>query len=98
MTKEVEAHEAQKEKDIRSSINALSHEVAGYCNNVIVRERISVIGGIGEKKLKNCCICSEHDSVMSNMGDGKWYCQEHKSMWNLKESEKQIERGAYVNK
>lgn len=97
MVKEVEGHEAKKDRDIKGAIKDLSQEVAGYCNNVIVRGRIAVIGGLGEKKFKTCSICDEHDSVMSHMGDGSWYCRTHKTMWNLSKEEKQIERGAYVN-
>lgn len=90
MIKDAEMHEAKKENDVRGKLKDLSHEVAGYCDRVIVKGAITTIGGIGNGKKRVCSICSERDSVMSFMPDSNWYCQKHKSSWDSNKKQKEL--------
>lgn len=94
---DVERHEEEKFKDGRRMIQALSKEASGYVHSKIVNDvGFMRFNGLGEGKKVKCCICREHDSVMSNKANGKWYCQTHVSLWNLPEDEQEHERSKYV--
>jgi hypothetical protein len=94
MTQEVEAFDQEKERNIKTKLKDLSYEAAGYCDKKIVRAGVSlIVDGAGKKAI--CSVCIEHESVMSRMPDGAWYCQKHKSLWDCPEDEKKNERSKY---
>jgi len=96
MTTEVERHEEGKIRDGKNMISAISKDVADYCHKKIVNDvGYMRFNGLGRKSI--CSICGAHDGIMSNMADLNWYCQKHKSLWNLKEKDKQNERSKYVS-
>lgn len=82
--KKLEEAKAQKKKSALNELNSIVKEEVhfGY-------KRLAVHGGYGPGVRKICCICNEHDSIMENMPDGNWYCQEHKHIWKADPAEKQ---------
>mgnify|MGYP001591228163 FL=1 len=91
LLKQNEAEEAKKDKDIKGELKDLSKDLSGFVYN-----QISGVGkifhGIGEGKKSVCSVCEQHESRMYNMKDGKWYCQEHRWLGNLKTEQQEKER------
>ena len=95
MTKEVEEHEAGKDRNFKNMLGGMSKEVSDYAYRKIVNGvGYMRFSGIGNGKKNKCSICEQHDSTMTMRGS-KWYCEEHKSMWNLTQEEQEHERSKY---
>ena len=91
--KQHEAHEAQKDRDIRREIKDFSKDLSGFVHNHFNGVG-AIFHGVGDGKKVICAFpgCGRHESIMHNMKDGKWYDHEHRWFGNLTEEQKQKER------
>jgi hypothetical protein len=86
-------NEDRKDRDIKTEIGAVAHDVSGY-----IRNQLSGIGqlfnGFGEGKIREvkCHFCGEHCSGEWHFVDGNWYGKEHKQFASLSDAEQEKER------
>jgi hypothetical protein len=84
------SNEDTKDRHIKSDIDNLSRELAGFAYNSI-KGCGKLFYGIGNGKKAICSYCGEHSGQMYNMNDCRWYCSEHKWFGNLTEKQKEKE-------